>query len=668
MMSSPSLHHRRFLLLAGLGALPALLVLALGIHAVRRERALGWMAARDDAAALAGRCAARLRSALMDLTLPSRADLEAHAASPGPPEADPGLRIAHAHAHATAWFVSDGFAHPPPVIPAASSGGPRLEALQLPGPLLRAWHQAARIPPDAPASRRVTAWQAALEAAAGTSAEGVLRLHTARALLESGYPEPASALFRSVADAPAEWPGETGIPTRFLALRGWIHAAEVDATPAAAAVRVQLLDRLFHESLVRRRLSPSLLDEFLPEEARAIAAWRAVAAHQDETRRTIRRFTDLMSLDGATHEVPEWRWIPGEDPGLLTRHDLPEGRWWLFRRTTHLHQALTQVLAELELPAHLAAAVRVAGEEAVPPGAGQALLGQSGDSDAPTPLIRVALHLANPAGLDRALDLRTRRMVLVAGIAFALTAAASLAIVWAFRRQQRLAAMQSDFVASVTHELRAPLAAVRLIAEELSDLPEAESARRTGYHSLIVRETGRLSRLVENVLRHARLERDADPMERAPVDLRDVLRATRDSMAPAAVERDVRLRLHLPQEPVPATVDSGALQQVLGNLVDNALKHAPPDTEIEFALELRETPMVAAISVTDHGPGIPSADHARIFEPFFRRGSELRRETTGVGLGLAIARRLVTAHEGTLQVCSAPGRGARFTVVLPLSR
>jgi signal transduction histidine kinase len=119
----------------------------------------------------------------------------------------------------------------------------------------------------------------------------------------------------------------------------------------------------------------------------------------------------------------------------------------------------------------------------------------------------------------------------------------------------------------------------------------------------------------------------------------------------------------------------------LVNLLDNALKHSPPNETVTVTLNCTAPPPAAAantndqfsicnsqfsISVTDHGPGIPPAEHARIFERFYRRGSELRRETQGVGIGLSIVKHIVEAHGGRVHVESEVGKGSRFIIALPL--
>jgi signal transduction histidine kinase len=138
-------------------------------------------------------------------------------------------------------------------------------------------------------------------------------------------------------------------------------------------------------------------------------------------------------------------------------------------------------------------------------------------------------------------------------------------------------------------------------------------------------------------------------------------------MRPYAGEREV----NLVSAPGPAAgaagrrrVDREALQQALVNLVDNAIKHSPAGAEVIVGLEAE--PAVVRLSVEDHGPGIPTTEQDRIFEPFYRRGSELRRETAGIGIGLSIAKHIVEAHGGHIIVRSNQDTGSRFTIELPI--
>jgi signal transduction histidine kinase len=245
-------------------------------------------------------------------------------------------------------------------------------------------------------------------------------------------------------------------------------------------------------------------------------------------------------------------------------------------------------------------------------------------------------------------------------------------------QQHELNLQKSNFVSSVSHELRAPLGSIRLLAEGLERGTVTDADRRLEYFRLIGQETRRLGSLVENVLDFSRIEQGRKQYEFEPTRIDALLHRTVETFEPLAKERGVRLEVVVPDSgpPLELPADGRALQQALLNLLDNALKHSPEGARIRVQLELHPAPLTEGrsptafsqlrLSVTDSGPGIPAADHERIFEPFFRRGSELRRDTQGVGIGLSIVRHILEAHGGRIDLVSQPGQGATFTLVLPV--
>ncbi len=148
-----------------------------------------------------------------------------------------------------------------------------------------------------------------------------------------------------------------------------------------------------------------------------------------------------------------------------------------------------------------------------------------------------------------------------------------------------------------------------------------------------------------------------------PTDLKRLVEETVKLMGPSAEERQIRLNCLTPADAVSGEVDGRAIQQALVNLIDNAVKHSPDGAGVEVGLA--SSSGTVTLYVEDHGPGIPSEEHERIFERFYRRGSELRRETQGVGIGLSIVKHIVEAHNGQVWVQSEPGKGSRFNIELP---
>jgi len=271
----------------------------------------------------------------------------------------------------------------------------------------------------------------------------------------------------------------------------------------------------------------------------------------------------------------------------------------------------------------------------------------------------------------------------------------------AFLRQLRLNEMKSNFVSSVSHELRAPIASVRLLAEGLERGKISEPKKQNEYFKFIVQECRRLSSLIENVLDFSRIEQGRKEYEFEPTDIVKLVEETVKLMEPYAAEKNVKLiqSLDSPQlsaENLQPSLDGHAIQQALVNLIDNAIKHSPneatvtvgltanvlprsslqiggadamtlegpPDVEIPAPELPGESRQHIQIYVEDSGPGIQSGEQEKIFERFYRLGSELRRETQGVGIGLSIVQHIVEAHGGKVQVQSEVGKGSRFTMEL----
>jgi len=217
------------------------------------------------------------------------------------------------------------------------------------------------------------------------------------------------------------------------------------------------------------------------------------------------------------------------------------------------------------------------------------------------------------------------------------------------------------FIADASHELRTPLTSIRGYSEMLrrgaSESPaDSDLARRR-----IEEESVRMSTLVDDMLLIARLDQGR-PLETKPVDLQAIARDAVDDARVVAPQRGITLQA---SAPIVVNGDDTRLRQVMGNLMRNALVHTPTGTPIEVAVTTEDS--VARVSVADHGPGLPSEDAHRIFEPFYRADPSRSRDSGGAGLGLSIVSAVVAAHGGRVKVRETSGGGATFEVELPLA-
>ena len=263
------------------------------------------------------------------------------------------------------------------------------------------------------------------------------------------------------------------------------------------------------------------------------------------------------------------------------------------------------------------------------------------------------------AALNRAL--RNRQTWFLGAMAVVLAALLSGVCLTAraMRREWEFSHLQSDFVATVSHEFRSPLTGIRQLAELLdSGIVQADNRRRE-YYRLIVQESDRLTHLVENLLDFSRLEAGRKQYRMEAIDASAWLAET------AAASRNARLSADIPAGLPMLRGDPEALASAVANLVDNAFKYSPPDTPVRLAA--RSGSGKLSIAVTDRGPGIAPEEQARIFDRFYRGGGDLARQVKGAGIGLSLVKRIVEDHGGNVSVASRPGEGSTFTIDLKVT-
>jgi len=271
----------------------------------------------------------------------------------------------------------------------------------------------------------------------------------------------------------------------------------------------------------------------------------------------------------------------------------------------------------------------------------------------------------DPAPLDDAARRRRTTYISVALAGVALMTIVGVAGGGMIRRHLRLARAKTDLVAAASHELRTPLASMRVLVDGLLADTTLDPIKTREYLEMIAVENARLSRLIENFLTFARLERDRYRFEFTAVQPAAVV----DAAVAAVRDRlpaDCHLRVDVASTLPPVMADADALRSALINLLDNALKYTPADKRIAVRAVPDGNGFVA-FTVEDNGIGIAARERRRIFKRFYRVDQRLSRETGGVGLGLSIVELIARAHGGSVHVTSSPGAGSTFAIRLPIA-
>ncbi len=233
------------------------------------------------------------------------------------------------------------------------------------------------------------------------------------------------------------------------------------------------------------------------------------------------------------------------------------------------------------------------------------------------------------------------------------------------QRLQELDRLKDDFVSTVTHELRTPLTSIRAFSEILSDNPELDGEQRAKFLGIIIKESERLTRLINQVLDLARIESGNAEWQSAEIDMKEVIEDSSTAVSQLFKDRAVALELDaLPEVPL-IIADRDRLMQVMLNLLSNAAKFCErPDGHVKVGLSRHGDSL--RVDVADNGIGISAADQKMIFEKFRQAGDTLTQKPQGSGLGLAISREIIQHFGGRLWVTSSRGAGSVFSFTIPV--
>ncbi|HSR87358.1 MAG TPA: HAMP domain-containing sensor histidine kinase, partial [Pontiella sp.] len=306
---------------------------------------------------------------------------------------------------------------------------------------------------------------------------------------------------------------------------------------------------------------------------------------------------------------------------------------------------------------------------------GKRIAGESGESAPPIasaplphgfPEGRVELFFADGDIFNKTAGRQIAAYIWTAVLVILMMLVVGVLAFYAVGRQIRLNRMKNDFIATVSHELKTPLASMRVLVDTLLEGRVRDEAHAEEYLRLVSRENERLTRMIENFLSFSRMERNRNAFDLMPASPAAIVEDAIDSVCTKYKACGCRLETEVEENLADIPVDHDAIVTVLINLLDNACKYAADDKRVLLSVFTGQDEVCFAVS--DHGVGLSSRQIKKIFDSFYRVDNSLARTTEGCGLGLSIVRFIVNAHKGRIEVESQPGAGSTFTVRLPLSR
>lgn len=501
------------------------------------------------------------------------------------------------------------------------------------------------------------AYAGALEVAAQSAESAYAKLLLARVYAKSGQDSEAEQLYRDALDCAGEALDEHGIPLTYYAAAGLLeigkaYPAVLDrlqgvngpCAPAALYLSRDLLRTLEQSAAAPQAMAAATLGGKV--QARIQLLEQALALQRD--------FPGLglgKSLVGSSAK-PEPLWVPYAD-----------NRWWVsVAPAVGRSPAVLVVVRVQDVLALLKDAL--AGTDSGM-GARRIVIGDDPEGEllgAELPGVRVVFALRPEEILAQQWSAQRGFYVVSLLLILSVTLFAAYLLWRDVQRELRLANLRSQFVSSVSHELKTPLTAIRMFAETLllrrTQAPQAQGE----YLETIVNETQRLTRLLNNVLDFSKIEQGKKLYRTEPTILAQAIQAAATAMQYPLAQQGFRLQVRIENDLPAMRVDADAIEQAVLNLLTNAMKYSGDSRDI--MLTLRRSDRHGLIEVRDHGIGISPADQAHIFEKFYRVAAAPR--VPGTGLGLTLVQHIARAHGGDVEVASELGKGSTFTIRIPV--
>jgi signal transduction histidine kinase len=279
----------------------------------------------------------------------------------------------------------------------------------------------------------------------------------------------------------------------------------------------------------------------------------------------------------------------------------------------------------------------------------------------------VAVYLLDPAKLTQSAHTLKLTLGLLIALLLVAIGVGSWLIVTDLNRQLTLARQKTDFVSNVSHELKTPLTSIRMFSELLAEGRVSDAAKQRSYLGIITAETARLTRLINNVLDFARIERGEKKYNFQNCDIVALVRETAETFRPHLEANGFRFDCEFPEQPLIVNGDRDALSQVVVNLLSNAEKYSDSHKEVSLRVVQQSSPLpYIEVQILDHGLGVPAGCGEKIFEQFYRAHDSLSSGIQGSGLGLSLARQIARAHGGDVVYEPREGGGSCFSLRLPL--
>jgi signal transduction histidine kinase len=512
-------------------------------------------------------------------------------------------------------------------------------------------------------SKATDLYRQALQAARLPFEADTARLALARTLLRMGERDAALTHYRAVLRRSPGVTDEHGIPLALYAAGRLLASGrnervvldhlrdEVSAkrwmAPAQTYMLRELLEQLAQKgSEAGLRENARQLHERIEEEIRRM---EQVVALRDDFPKL---FPSPTSGDTVPNRQPVWV-AYGKEKWLVSRAPVLGNR----------QSAVVAVKAQ-EAFASLSGAPTVNGRPSE-----QVQFWTSGEPQGETlgpnfPGITVDVPPQQESGNTRQADLQRRFYFVVLLLVLSVTLFGAYLLWRDVRRELQMADLRSQFVSSVSHELKTPLTSIRMFAETLRLGRSADAGTQAEYLETIVNESERLTRLLNNVLDFSKIEQGKKIYRFAPTVLPEVIEATVRTMQYALGQQGFHLQVDIENDLPPVRADRDALEQAILNLLTNAVKYSGESRKIE--LRLHQEDGHAVIQVVDRGVGVPLQEQSRIFEKFYRVQTPENLLIPGTGLGLTLVEHIAKAHGWRVQVESTPGKGSTFSLRIPL--